>query len=115
MEVQEELPDLNDDADVLPDPIMPHLMYTGDAMEEAYPSLEAVDGPGLEDLTRLEDDGLHRLGMHEVQHIISEMRDFGRTRKQHLAGYNGGTGQRDSQNSSASGRARLQGASRKIQ
>ena len=59
---------------------MPHNELDPRELEEAYPSLEAVDDLGLDDLTRLEDESLYSAGMVVVQGILHEMATTGRTR-----------------------------------
>ena len=61
-------------------PRMPHNELDPRELEEAYPSLEAVDDLGLDDLTRLEDESLYSAGMVVVQGILHEMATTGRTR-----------------------------------
>ena len=63
-------------------PRMPHNELDPRELEEAYPSLEAVDDLGLDDLTRLEDESLYSAGMVVVQGmgILPEMATTGRTR-----------------------------------
>ena len=59
---------------------MPHNELASDELDSMFPSLQATDGPQLEDLVRLEDDLLYSAGMHEVQRIVDDMRNNGRTR-----------------------------------
>ena len=50
--------------------------------DELFPDLEAVDDLDFGDLSRLENDDLYTAGMREVQGILHEMSEIGRTRKQ---------------------------------
>ena len=67
-------------------PRMPHNELGPGELDAAYPSLEAVDDLGLDDLTRLEDEGLYSAGMVVVQGILDEMATTGRTRYAAQAG-----------------------------
>ena len=59
---------------------MPHNELEPSELDEAYPSLEAVDDLRLDDLTRLEDESFYSAGMVVVQAILRDMTSTGRTR-----------------------------------
>ena len=60
---------------------MPHNDFNSEELERWYPSLQAPEELDLEDLSRLENDGLYNAGMEVVQEILREMAAAGRTRR----------------------------------
>ena len=59
---------------------MPHNELEPSELDRVYPSLEAVDDLGLDDLARLEDESFYSAGMVVVQAILRDMATTGRTR-----------------------------------
>ena len=69
------------EADVAYRPRMPHNELGRAELDVAYPRLEAPDELDLNDLMRLEDDGLYKAGMEVVNGILAEMAEHGRVRR----------------------------------
>ena len=67
---------------------MPHIQYNSKDLDELFPDLEVVDDLDFGDLSRLENDDLYAAGMREVQGILHEMSEIGRTREQFPKAHN---------------------------
>ena len=67
-------------------PRMPHLEMNATDLDAQFPSMNAPEDDGLEDLNKDEDDDLLKEGMQIAADIAEEMVRHGRTRREHRGG-----------------------------
>ena len=60
---------------------MPHKEFEPSELDMFHPSFQALEDLGLDDISRLEDEGFYSAGMVVMQAILRDMATTGRTRR----------------------------------